>query len=190
MSTAGTRSVTGTNVTPLAAAAFVDLKTPPLAPIYMVLPLASPGSTATLSTRPPAEPVAAAVNDWGASGVHGTFSAAVPLLCAVRGATAIPIESSHSMTRRRVFAFCLSPCCCMIRSRPFPPPRMLRTGECSADYLAQKKGIRPVTETVTLLNGQTLSHIPGKILPIPLDRPLQPFLKSNQRLIPEGLTRR
>ena len=85
------------NAAPLDAA-FVDLKTPPVVPMYTVLPLASAGSTATLSTRPPAAPVAALVRLLGASGVHGTFNAAV---CAIPGTTAIPSSSSPSPMERR-----------------------------------------------------------------------------------------
>ena len=134
-STAGTRSVTGTNAAPLDAAAFVDLKTPPVVPIYTVLPLVSDGSTATLSTRPPAGPVAALLRLWGARGDHGTFSAAVPaVLCAITVAAAIPSSNSRPAARstalrspapqsivspRLILArcgprFCLVPYCCMI----------------------------------------------------------------------------
>ena len=100
-STAGTRSVAGTNATPLDAAALVDLKTPPVVPIYTVLPVASDGSTATLNTRPPAGPVVAVVRLSGASGAQGTFSAAVPPLCASSGTPAAASINSPSRGQPR-----------------------------------------------------------------------------------------
>ena len=181
-STAGTRSVTGTNAAPLDAAAFVDLKTPPVVPIYMVLPLVSDGSTATLSTRPPAGPVAVLLRLCGASGDHGTFSAAVPVvLCAITVAAAIPSSNSRpsgskhrtskSSTPKHRLAATHS---CALRLALLSGPVLLHdpgevgpflssasrgAGESSVDYPLQKKGIMAVTETVTLPNGDDVSHL-------------------------------
>ena len=180
-STAGTRSVTGTNAAPLDAAAFVDLKTPPVVPIYMVLPLVSDGSTATLSTRPPAGPVAVLLRLSGARGDHGTFSAAVPVvLCAITVAAAIPSSNSRPAARSTALRspaprsiasprfiparcgsrFCLVPYCCMIPERSaLSFQRITRRWRVLRRLSVAKKGIIAVTETVTLLSGDDVSHL-------------------------------
>ena len=112
-STAGTRSVTGTNVAPLDGGCVCRFKDSAVVPIYRVLPLASAGSTATLNTRPPAGTGCCRWSgDCGASGVHGTFSAASVPLCAVSGASAAVADRRNAATvaaaRRRALASCLA----------------------------------------------------------------------------------